>query len=150
MGVSKWQAWGGEGEGAYQAMLCSSPLVRPKLGLQVRGRMEVATWVTRTAALDSIHANCDSALVRGDHVIRRVSEAALRLWPLARTTLKLAANLQAESPPATAWHPSGIKQDCATGQIEGEGVRKGGWVPKLCRVPLPYIIHGIKVKIGDN
>lgn len=81
---------------AYHRLLCGAALARPELGLKVRGRVEVATGFTRAAALDSVHANCDSALVCRAHVIGRVGEAALLLRPLARAALKLAAYLEAE------------------------------------------------------
>lgn len=62
----------------------------------MRGGVEVTTGVTGAAALHSIHANCDCALVTRTHVVGRVREPTLYLRPLARTPLKLPTDLEAE------------------------------------------------------
>lgn len=115
--------------GAYQGLLCGAALARPELGLEVRGRVEVATGVTRTAALDSVHANCDSALVCRAHVIGRVGEAALLLSPLARATLKLAAHLEAEER-TTAGRPSSRWRH--RGENQGGQLARAAW--GLCQL----------------
>lgn len=78
-----------EVRGAYRASR-----LRLKVRLQVQGGVEIAAGVAAAAALDGVHAHGDGAVrVRG-HGTRGVREPALRLRPLARATLELAAHLR--------------------------------------------------------
>lgn len=82
---------GGERAGEVGAYRASR--LRLKVRLQVQRGVEIAAGVAAAAALHSVHAHRHGAVLVRRHRARGVREPALRLGPLARAPLELAAHL---------------------------------------------------------
>lgn len=65
-----------------------------ELGLKMSRRMKVPAWITRTSSLQEIHTNSDQAISWIHlNMIRRVSEATIRVWSLAVASKILSTDL---------------------------------------------------------